>query len=260
MTRARFEELLAVMARLRGPEGCPWDREQTRESLKKYIIEEAYEVLEAIDRDDSEELAEELGDLLFQVVFQVRLAEEMGLFSMDEVLEKIISKMRRRHPHVFGNVKVRDSGEVLHNWELIKKDEKKDRRTIFDGIPVTQPSLRRASRVQQRASTVGFDWADLDPVMEKFREEVLELEAAVSSGDRGEISRELGDVLFSAVNVARHAGVEAEDSLKEAIGRFLVRFGKIEEALARDGRTLKETDLEEMDALWDAAKGEESDG
>jgi MazG family protein len=247
------------MARLRGPEGCPWDREQTRESLKKYIIEEAYEVLEAIDRDDPEELAEELGDLLFQVVFQVRLADEMGLFSMDDVLEKIISKMKRRHPHVFGEAKVRDSREVLHNWELIKKDEKKDRRTIFDGIPVTQPSLRRASRIQQRAATVGFDWPKLGPVMEKFREEVLELEAAVSSGDMADISRELGDVLFSAVNVARHTGVEAEDSLKEAIGRFLGRFEKVEEALARDGRSLKESSLEEMDALWDAAKGEEKD-
>jgi tetrapyrrole methylase family protein/MazG family protein len=245
------------MDMLRGPGGCPWDREQTPESLKKYIIEEAYEVLEAIDAGEAGELTEELGDLLLQVVFQAQLGREEGLFNIDDVLEKITGKLKRRHPHVFGDVEVSGAAEVLQNWEAIKRDEKEERRSLFDGVPVTQPSLRRASRVQQRAATVGFDWPDLEPVMEKFMEEVGELQEALSSGDGDRIFHELGDVLFSAVNLGRHIGVEAEDALRETIRKFQTRFGRIEKSLEDAGRTLDEATLEEMDELWNLAKEEE---
>lgn len=258
MENDKWQELLDIMSRLRGPEGCPWDRKQTRRSLKKYIIEEAYEVLEAIDHDDSEALSEELGDLLLQVVFQAELADEAGEFNMDDVLDKITSKLVRRHPHVFGEVEVAGPEEVLHNWEMIKKNEGEGRRHLFEGIPSIMPALRRAARVQQRASTVGFDWDDIRPVIAKLREEMDELERAVLSGDSELVSLELGDILLASVNVARHAGVEAEDSLNEAIERFSRRFKYIEKALEKSGRHLGEASLKEMDALWEEAKKEES--
>ncbi len=257
MARSDWEELLAVMARLRAPGGCPWDREQTHQSLKKYVIEEAYEVAEAIDGGRPGALAEELGDLLLQIVFQAEIGRESGAFDIGDVIRAITAKLVRRHPHVFGEGAAATPAEVLHNWELIKKAEGKGRASLFDGVPAALPALRKAARVQQRASSVGFDWKDIGGPAAKLREEVGELDRAIASGEVGRVAEETGDVLFAAVNVSRHAGVEAEDALNAAVDKFRRRFARVEAAVAASGRTLAEATLEEMDAFWDRAKEDE---
>ena len=248
-----FDELVDVMARLRRKNGCPWDREQSHESLKPYIIEETYEVLDAIDRKDDDELREELGDLLLQIVFHAQIAAEQDRFTMDDVAATIVEKLKRRHPHVFGNVEVEDSREVLRNWEEIKKEEGKN--SVLDGVPDGLPALLKAQRVQEKVRRVGFDWESIGGTFDKVREEIGELEKAVEGGDQAGIEDEFGDILFSLVNVARFIDVNAEESLRQTTKKFSHRFRYIENRIEEKGeRPIEKYSLEELDALWDEAK------
>ena len=248
-----FDELVGVMARLRRKDGCPWDREQSHESLKPYIIEETYEVLDAIDRKDNDELREELGDLLLQIVFHAQIAAEQSRFTMDDVAAAIVEKLKRRHPHVFGNVEVEDSREVLRNWEEIKKEEGKD--SVLEGVPDGLPALLKAQRVQEKVRRVGFDWESIGGTFDKVREEIGELEKAVKDGDQAGIEDEFGDILFSLVNVARFLDINAEESLRQTTKKFSHRFRYIENRVEEKGeRPIEEYSLEELDALWNEAK------
>lgn len=262
--------LRVVMKRLLDPGGCPWDREQTHASLKKYLIEEAYEVCEAIDRGDDAETCEELGDVALQVVFHAELAERRGAFRLEDVYEAIARKLIDRHPHVFGEVVARDSETVLRNWEAIKKEEKrrkaadgraKDGRavSVLDGVPAALPALQRACRLQEKAAKVGFDWDRPDDVAAKVREEVEEfLEVALDpAGSPERLAEELGDVLFSLTNLARHLRVEPEEAARGACARFDRRFRRVESLADEAGRDLRGMTLPEMDELWNRAKSEE---
>jgi len=249
-----LSELVKIMIALRAEHGCPWDKQQTRESLKPFIIEEAYEVLEAIDQKDAGAVKEELGDLLFQIVFQSRIAEENGEFGISDVIETIARKMISRHPHVFGDSSCRTAEEVVVNWEEHKKREGKQRSSILEGIPQELPALLRAHRLQSRASRVGFDWERAEDVLEKLDEEVREFKEAVKQKKKGEIEDELGDILFMIVNISRFIGVNPEDALRKTISKFISRFRYIEMAAAEAERKLSDMTLAEMDALWDEAK------
>ncbi len=262
-----FRELTEIMARLRGENGCPWDREQTPESIKPYLVEETYEVLEAIDEQDPTKLKEELGDLMLQIVFHAQMAEEAGDFTIGDVLAAINDKLIRRHPHVFGDVKAETAQEVLFNWEQIKQTERrreKGQASLLDGVPRELPALLRAHRLQEKASRVGFDWKEAQEVFRKVEEELNELRAAMQaqaprldSGQAAErVEAELGDLLFALVNLSRFLAVNPEEALRKTIARFIARFRYIEEALARRGRKLGQTSLEEMDALWAEAKAQ----
>lgn len=256
----RFDALLSLMARLRGEGGCPWDREQTRASLKPYLIEEAYEVLQAIDEDDTGHLAEELGDLLFQVVFHSQVAAEAGEFTMSDVLERLIAKMTRRHPHVFGNQTVADAQDALRQWERIKRDEgggDGEPRSALDGVPPSLPALLRAQRLQVKAGRVGFDWPTWRQAWDKVREEVAEMEEALDIADGARIRHELGDVLFSVVNVARLLNVDAEDCLRQAADKFTRRFNEVETDMKARGRTVSDASAEELDQAWETVKARE---
>ena len=255
-----FERLLDVMMRLRAPHGCPWDREQTRTSLKPYLIEEAYEVLEAIESGRSAPLREELGDLLFQVVFHARVAEELAEFTMADLLEQLIGKMVRRHPHVFGDASVGTATEALAQWEAIKQreaDERGQHRSILDGVPRAMPALLRAQRVQSKASRVKFDWPDARAAWSKVEEEVRETGEAIASGDAARIGEELGDTLFSLVNVARLAKLDAEDVLNNAIEKFRRRFTVMEAELLARGTSVAAVTPDELEQAWEAAKAGE---
>lgn len=251
-----FTNLLNIMERLRGEGGCPWDREQTRQSLKPFLVEEVYEVLEAIEGSEVSKIREELGDLLFQIIFHVQLAEEQKEFTMGELLKKLSDKMISRHPHVFENLDLRTSAEVLANWEEIKKREEnnKDRESILDGIPRSLPALLRAQRIQGRASRVGFDWEEPLYAFEKISEEMGEFRKAIESRDKKKMEEELGDILFALVNVARLIKIDSEDALHKSIRKFMNRFNYIEKKFAEEGKTLKGASLKEMDILWDEAK------
>ena len=253
-----LSELVKIMVALRAEHGCPWDRQQTQDSLKPFIIEEAYEVLEAIDQKDPGAIKEELGDLLFQIVFQSRIAEENGEFGIGDVIEAIARKMISRHPHVFGDTAYRTAEEVVVNWEEHKKREGKQRSSILEGIPQELPALLRAHRLQSRASRVGFDWDRPEDVLEKLDEEVREFKEAVKQKKKGEIEDELGDILFMIVNISRFIGVNPEDALRKTISKFISRFRYIEMAAADRGRKLSDMTLAEMDALWDEAKRQAS--
>lgn len=242
------------MSALRGEKGCPWDREQTRESLKPFIVEEAYEVLEAIDEKNPEAVKEELGDLLFQIVFQCQIAKEQGEFDMPDVIERICKKMTARHPHVFGDADYKTSEEVLVHWEEQKKREGKQRDSILDGVPGTLPSLLRAHRLQDRAARVGFDWERIDDVMDKLDEELKEFRQAFREKDKDAIEDELGDVFFMLVNISRFIGVNPDDALRKTISKFISRFRYMEMTAADMGKRLSDMTLAEMDALWDEAK------
>ncbi len=258
MADADVQRLVDVMARLRDPQaGCPWDLEQTPQTLKKYVIEEAYEVVEAIDLGDTAKLREELGDLLLQVVFLSQLASEQGRFTLGDVACEITDKLIRRHPHVFGDVSVTGSEQVLTNWERIKRGEKNnaDRASILDGIPAGLPALMRALEVSKRVVRVGFEWPDVSEVLDKVEEEVRELRAEVAAGDTGRAADELGDTLFTLVNVARHLKVDPEDSLRRMTHRFAARFRHIEAHAAATGRNVEDLSLAEMEQLWQDAKG-----
>jgi len=256
LENAGFVRLVDIMAKLRGPEGCPWDKEQTAESLKPFLVEETYEVLEAIDEGSPDKVREELGDLLFQIVFHSRLAEERGEFTIRDVLEAIAEKMVRRHPHVFGDKDLKTSQEVLVDWELMKKTEKgyESRKSILEGVPRELPALTRAHRLQERAARVGFEWDRVDDVMAKLDEEVGEFKDTLSRRDPSEMEDELGDIFFVLVNISRYIGVNPEDALRKTISKFIKRFQYIEEQAKGQGRELSEMTLEEMDGLWEQAK------
>jgi len=253
----KFRELLEIIARLRGPGGCPWDRSQKKGDVGSYLIEEAYEVLEALDGTSPDELKEELGDLLFQILFLARLSEEAGEFGMAEVLGAIVEKMIRRHPHVFGDATVESADEVRVNWERIKMElENKDpkRSAILAGIPRSLSTLAKAQRMTARASKVGFDWTDAAGVIKKMEEELAEFKAAMAAGNRKQMKEEAGDLLFTAVNLCRFAPVDAEATLRGALRKFSKRFSHIERELAARGKTPASSSLGEMDGLWNQAK------
>src|SRR3982751_1192738 len=256
-----LRRLLGIMDKLRDPGGCPWDREQTLRTLTPYLLEEAHEVVEAIEAADGAHHKEELGDLLFQVVFQARIAREEGKFDFAQVCDTIADKLTRRHPHVFGDVAVSGSGEVVKNWERIKAEERKQKgqapRSAIGGVPVALPALVRAERLTEKAGAVGFDWPDAKSVLAKIREELDELERAVDSGVPKEIEHELGDLLFAAANLGRWVKAHPEEALRGTLRRFESRFRYIEEKLAEQGKVPRESTLTEMDALWNDAKQRE---
>ena len=249
-----LEPLTDIMGRLRAPDGRPWDILQTHASLRSNLVEEVYEVIEAIDLEDDELLCEELGDLLLQIIFHARMAEESGSFSMQDVIDGICSKLIRRHPHVFGQISVRDAGEVILNWEQIKKEEKKERKSLLDGVPKDLPALMGACKLQQKAAKAGFDWDDIEPVWGKLDEEIAELKQAIQQQDSAHTEEELGDVLFSVVNLARFLKVDAETALRLTNGKFKQRFSHVEARVKASGHSWNEFTLEELDAFWEEAK------
>jgi MazG family protein len=260
---ALFESLLSLMGRLRGEGGCPWDREQTRASLKPYLVEETYEALEALEEGQTDHIVEELGDVLFQVVFHCQIAQELGEFTMAEVLQEVLRKMTGRHPHVFANAQVADAREALSQWERIKRAESRgDRgpRSALDGVPRSLPSLLRAQRLQVKAGRVGFDWPTWQEAWSKVREELAETDEAVAAGDAARTGAEIGDLLFSLVNVARLLEIDAEDSLRKAADTFTRRFREVEAAMRAEGREVGEASAEELDREWEAAKSREASG
>jgi MazG family protein len=252
-TGKKFEALIEIMDRLRDPGGCPWDQKQTMESLQPYLIEEAYECLDAMERGQREEQCDELGDLLLQIVFQSRLAREEGSFMIDDVIQAITDKMIRRHPHVFGDESAENSEEVLTQWEQIKRQEKGDqRRSIVAGIPVSAPALQRAARLGEKVSRVGLDWSNAHEVREKLDEELNELEDALAQSDRARVEEELGDLLFTVAQLARHLDIEPEGALRAATRKFTQRVSHIETQLER--QDLKWEQVEDIEALWAQAK------
>lgn len=248
------------MGRLRDPaRGCPWDLEQDSRTLVPYLLEESHEVIDAIERDDSSALQDELGDLLFQVVFHSRIAEEKQLFDFEAVAEGICEKLTRRHPHVFGDTVYASEEEREQAWEKAKAVERREKSTsdthsVLDGIAATLPALMFADKLQSRAANHGFDWPEVPPVFEKVEEELAEVREAWESGDQGHIREEIGDLLFVVVNLARHLGIEPESALKDSNRKFTRRFGYIEKKVSESGRRLDECRLQELDDLWDEAK------
>lgn len=274
MSSQRFQKLTELMAALRAPQGCPWDRKQTHESLRPYLLEETYEVLETIDQHDRRKLAEELGDVLLQVLFHSQIAAEAGTFTIDDVLDRLADKLVRRHPHVFpngaGDLVPTNAEQVLAKWEDIKRAEREAEgrpASVLDGVPQTLPALLRAYQIQARASRVGFDWshdqAGFDQLLTKIEEEIRELRSALrqpaaSEGRQREIEAEFGDVLFSLVNLGRFVKVNPEDALRLAINRFSSRFQYIEREAAREGRAVGDLSFDEMNRLWEDAKRQQS--
>jgi MazG family protein len=246
------------MERLRAPGGCPWDREQTFASLKPFVIEESYEVLDAIDRDDRRALVEELGDFLLQAVFLAEIAREEGSFTIDDAITAIHDKLVRRHPHVFADVVANDAEQVLANWEKLKSEERKgENKGVLSGVPDSLPALLKASRLTEKAARVGFDWRRTEDVLEKLQEEFRELEQAIAARDAENISEEIGDLLFTLANVARKLGVNPEDALQGTNRKFKRRFESMETTLRERDQQLDEHSLEELDELWDQAKAAE---
>lgn len=268
MTEVLIKRLLDVMAALRHPEtGCPWDKEQTFETIAPYTIEEAYEVADAIERHDLADLKDELGDLLFQVVYHSRMAEEAGAFAFDDVVETITDKMIRRHPHVFGDVTDRGMDGIHRRWEEIKAEERAGKQAkrsgeagLLDDVPTALPALSRAAKLQRRAANVGFDWPGAEPVIAKLREEIAELEAELTAGsDRG-IEEELGDLLFTLANLARHLRKDPETALRSANAKFQRRIAHMEKAFREHGIALADADDAALDAAWEAAKAAQNSG
>jgi MazG family protein len=251
-----FARLVEIMATLRGPTGCPWDREQTPDTLKPYLVEETYEVLEALEAKDWHAFKEELGDLLLQIVFHAQLMAEEGKFTIDDVAQAIADKLVRRHPHVFGDVKVRDSGEVVQNWVKIKAQEKagKTDRSVLAGVPHGAPALIQAQRLGEKASRVGFDWSSAQEVLQKVKEETQELAATLSTTDTEQQEHELGDLLFALTNIARHLNIDAETALRKAGKRFNDRFRYIEKKLLDSGEDIHDSSLARLEELWQEAK------
>lgn len=246
-----FIRLVEIMAKLRSEHGCPWDKEQTKEKLKSYLVEETYEVLEAIDDDSNEKLKEELGDLLFQIIFLARLCEEEGAFDIFSVIEAICQKMVRRHPHVFGQTKLETSHQVLENWARIKEAERAHSSSSSLGdVPKSLPSLLRARRITERASQVGFDWENWQQVFEKVKEELNELEQALQEADPKQIKEEMGDLLFSLANLSRFVHTDPEEALSRAVAKFITRFSFVEQKIKEAGKSLEQATLKEMDRLW----------
>jgi MazG family protein len=255
-TGAEVSKLVGLMQRLLAPGGCPWDREQTLETLVPYLVEETYEVVDALAAGDADDHREELGDLLLQIAFQSELRFAEGKFGIDDVARGIVAKLVRRHPHVFGDAVAKDADSVLANWARLKAAEKaeKGKHGALEGIPRSAPALLRATRAGEKAGAVGFDWPDADGPRAKIDEELAELDDARRRGDRAEMQRELGDALFAVVNLARKLGLDAESALRDATDRFARRFGHLEAALATQGRAVSDADAAEQDRLWEAAK------
>ena len=251
----KFVKLLEIVETLRGPDGCPWDKEQTHASLLPYFIEEAYEVMESVDDGNWETFQEELGDIMLHVALQTQIAAENSKFTIADSLDTVNKKLVRRHPHVFGDKKVDIAFEAKQNWEATKHKEK-NRKSRLDGVPSALPALTRAQRLQQKAAYAGFDWENVDDVWAKLHEEIDELKFAHEAGDIENIKEEIGDVLFSVVNLARYLDIPAEDMLRATNRKFTTRFQKIEEELEAKGKKLEDSTLEEMDEIWERAKGE----
>ena len=259
MSTAPTERLLEIMRRLRAEGGCPWDREQTLQSLKQYLVEECYEVLDAIDSGDPRKHEEELGDLLLQVVFQAQIRAEAGAFTFHDVANRIAEKLIRRHPHVFGDVQVTGTGEVLANWDAIKAQEHAaPRSSVVGGVPRHLPALMKAHQVQSRAARVGFDWSQVHDVVAKIDEELAEVKEALATGDQAHVAEEIGDLLFAVVNLSRFRKLHAEELLADTVDKFARRFQEVERRAQAAGRNLTDCTLTEMDAFWDAAKMEEA--
>ncbi len=253
---ATFEEVLRIVRRLRAPDGCPWDRKQTNESLKYALVEEAYEVLEAIERQNPTQLKEELGDVILVVLLHTVIQEEQGNFTADQMLEELKNKLIERHPHVFGTRHFETQRELLENWEKSKRGG------LLDSVPLSLPALLLAQKVQEKTARVGFDWDSVEGPLQKVEEEVRELREALKRGDApsAKIGEELGDLIFALVNLARHLGFNAEDLVRQTALKFIRRFQAIERGAQQQGRDLKSMSLEEMDALWEEAKDQESTG
>jgi MazG family protein len=274
-TGSEVRHLVGLMQRLLAPDGCPWDREQTLATLIPYLVEETYEVVDAVESGDAAHHQEELGDLLLQVVFQAELRHAAGEFGIDDVARGIVSKLVRRHPHVFGEVKAETADQALASWARLKAEEKMARIdkaraageagggahpvSALDGIPRSAPALLRASRAGEKASAAGFDWPDATGPRQKVQEELAELDEALSSGNRGRIAQEMGDTFFALVNLARKLGLDAESTLREATARFASRFAHLEQTLAAAGRSVRDASPEEQDRLWREAKEKEKD-
>ena len=251
-----FKELVEIIAKLRSEDGCPWDRQQTHDTLKSGLIEEAYEVVDAIDEKNDQKIEEELGDLLMQVLLNAQIAEDDGRFNIRGVIRKISDKLKRRHPHVFGDAHVRDTQEVLKNWETIKSEEyaNRDRKSLMDGIPSHLPGLMKARKVQAKASRVGFDWEKTGDVLEKVEEEIEELKASINISEPDGIEEEIGDILFSIVNLSRFLDVEPEEALRKTVAKFVRRFKQMESEIAARGDKITDYNLLALDELWDAVK------
>ena len=252
MSDRPFDELVDIMKRLRGKDGCPWDKEQDHKSIRPYLVEETYEVIDAIDEENFDRLKEELGDLLLQIIFHAQMAAEAKRFDIDDVISHIIEKIKTRHPHVFKSTKVKDSKEVLKNWEQIKMRE--GRSSVLDGVPKDLPALLKAARIQEKAARVGFDWDQIDGVFAKVEEELGEFRAAYREYDREKIEEELGDMFFALVNLSRFLETNPEDALRGTINKFIKRFQYIEGQLERRGLDPSQVTLEEMDKIWEEAK------
>jgi MazG family protein len=254
----KFQQLVALMARLRAPDGCPWDREQTFDSIKPFTLEETYEVLDAIERRDWPDLAEELGDFILQAVFHAQMASEQDLFSVEDALDAINAKLVRRHPHVFGEQSAESAGDVLRIWGKVKAAEKEKKGTanagLLSGVPRAFPALVEAQQITSRAARVGFDWENPDQVIEKLHEELGEFDEARRNGSQPELEDELGDLLFVLVNLARFVKVDPEQALRKTNAKFRERFGYIERKLAERGKKPEDSNIEEMESLWQEAK------
>ena len=250
---SRFNRLCEIVAKLRAPSGCPWDREQTHESLLPQLIEEAYEVAGAVRTKDDANFREELGDLLLLIVMHAEIARETGRFDIDNVIDDVTEKLIRRHPHVFGKSNARDSGAVLKQWESIKRAEKTGKHYL-DGLPAALPALMRAQKAQSKAARINFDWTELRDVIAKVEEEVAEAKSAISSQDRQAIKDESGDLLFAVVNLARKCKLDAEDALQSATDKFVARFNQLEDELKLRGKKLGDVELAELDAIWNEIK------
>lgn len=250
-----FAELQDIIEKLCGEGGCSWDAKQTHKSLKKYLVEETYETLEAIDNEDDKELVEELGDVLYQVLFHAEIAKKEKRFSVEDVISVLSSKMIRRHPHVFSGVDVANDDEIVANWEKIKAEEKGNKRTsITDGIPKSLPALAKAQKLQKKIAKTGFDWPKINPVMDKIEEELAEVKEAIANHDRDHVREEIGDLLFSVVNLCRFVDFDAEELVHESVEKFRKRFMFIEETLKKENKHFDEVSLEEMEEIWQQAK------
>ncbi|MFC2012542.1 nucleoside triphosphate pyrophosphohydrolase [Chloroflexota bacterium] len=245
-----FKTLVEIIARLRAPDGCPWDREQTHASLREHLLEECYEVLEALDEGDTNKLCEELGDLMLQIVLHTQIASEAGEFELGEVMQSINEKLIYRHPHIFGSAEVKDSKEVAHNWQTLKREERGDVSSMLESVPKQLPALGYSQKIQQRVAEAGFDWEDIDGVIDKLAEEVAEYKE--STGEQK--SEEFGDLLFTLVNIARRMGIGSEEALREANRKFYRRFSGMEELCRQRGLNFADLSFDEQNALWEEAK------
>ncbi|OGN98541.1 MAG: nucleoside triphosphate pyrophosphohydrolase [Chloroflexi bacterium RBG_13_51_52] len=247
----KFDTLVEIIARLRAPDGCPWDKEQTHQTLRENLLSETYEVLETLDEADAAKLCEELGDLLLQIVLHAQIAKDTGEFEIGDVISSISSKIVRRHPHIFGSKKVKDAEEVMHNWEALKEEEREEGVSMLEGVPEEMPALAYAYEISRRAVRVGFEWENIEGVIDKLIEEIREIKEA---GSREEKEQEFGDLLFTMVNFARWQGIDAEVALREANRKFYRRFSKVEELCRQRGKELQKLSLKEWDELWEEAK------